>query len=107
MLSIDGKQLDNVQEKTLVVSATEAIVDKKHNRPLLLHKRRLTEENPRKVLVPGDKVLLEVKARKRATKILKGKCTDPSCDYWHPPACQDYKSVSGCKFGDPMSVLTH
>ena len=32
-------------------------------------------------------------------KILNGKCTDP-CDCWHPPVCQNYKSESGCKFGD-------
>ena len=47
--AISGKQLDSVQKETLVVSATE-IVDRQHNRPLLLQKRghRLTEENPRK-----------------------------------------------------------
>ena len=33
--AISGKQLDSVQEETLVVSATEPIVDKKDNRPLL------------------------------------------------------------------------
>ena len=25
---------------------------------------------------------------------------NPSCDYWHPHACLNYKSVSGCKLGD-------
>ena len=51
--ALSEKQLDGVQEETLAV-------DKKHNRPLLLQRRRhrLTEE------------------------------------------CRNYKSVSGCKFGD-------
>ena len=46
-----GKQLDSVQEETPVVSATEVIVDRKHNRPLLLQKGRhgMTKENLRKV----------------------------------------------------------
>ena len=40
----------------------------KHNRPLLLERRRhrLTEENRQKVLAPGDEVFLEGKSRKRA-----------------------------------------
>ena len=48
------------QDEALVVSATEVIVDNKHNR-LLIHRRRhrLTEEDLRKVLAPGDKVLLD------------------------------------------------
>ena len=74
-------------------------MDRKHNRPLLLRRRghRLTEENPRKVLVPE-----EWKKRPKTVKKknLKGKCTDPSCDYWHPPVCRNYKSESGCKFGE-------
>ena len=43
-------------------------MDGKHDRPLLLQKRghRLTEENPRKVLVPEERVLLERKAAKCA-----------------------------------------
>ena len=76
---ISGRQLDSVQEETLVVSATDRIVDRKHNRPLLLQKRghRLT-----------------------CRQSLKGKCTAPSCNFWHPPVCQNYQSESGCKVGD-------
>ena len=50
-----------------VVSATEVIVDRKHNRPLLLQQRggRLSEESLRKVLAPGEKVLLGRKAEER------------------------------------------
>ena len=31
---------------------------------------------------------------------LKGKCTESPRDLWHPPVCLNYKSVSGCKYGD-------
>ena len=80
--AISGKQLDSVQKETPVVSATEVIVDKKHkkhNRPLLLQRRRyrLTEENPRKVLAPFWK-----------------ERTEPLTP------CVKISSLSGCKFGD-------
>ena len=80
-----------------VVSATEVIVDRKHNRPLLLQKRRhkLTEENPRKVLVAGYKSSSGRKGRKACKKIIKGQCANPSCDLWHPPVCQNYSLYRG------------
>ena len=31
---------------------------------------------------------------------LKGTCTRTSCEYWHPPECQFYKSETGYKAGD-------
>ena len=31
--SISGRQLNSVQQETLVVSATDRIVERKHNRP--------------------------------------------------------------------------
>ena len=61
--AFSGKQMDTVQEDTLVVSATEIIVDNQHYRPLLLQRRRprLTEEDFRKAkgMPPGEVVLLE------------------------------------------------
>ena len=42
---------------------------------------------------------LEKKAEDRAKKTSK-KCTDPSCDCWHPPIRQNYKFEAGCNFGD-------
>ena len=58
MLSVKNEK-DSVREET--VSATEVIVDRKYHRALVLQLRshRLTEENPRKVLVPEEKALLE------------------------------------------------
>ena len=29
-----------------------------------------------------------------------GNCTNPCCNFWHPPECQQYKTQSGCKFGE-------
>ena len=46
-MSISGKQLDSVQNETLAISAMEVTVDKKHNRPLLLHKAQ-TQTDGRK-----------------------------------------------------------
>ena len=61
---ISGEQLDSVPEETLVVLATDPIVVRKHNRPLLDQERghRLTEENPRMVLASEaaeERVLLK------------------------------------------------
>ena len=63
--AISGKQTDGVEEATLAVLVTELIVDSKHNRLLLLQRRRhrLTEEIPRKALAQGEKLLLEGKVK--------------------------------------------
>ena len=34
---------------------------------------------------------------------LKGTCTTPFCERWHPPECLFYKTENGCKFGDKCS----
>ena len=34
---------------------------------------------------------------------LKGTCTTPFCEQWHPPECLFYKSEKGCRFGDKCS----
>ena len=31
--------------------------------------------------------------------LLKGKCTNSSCNYWHPPVCLNHKSETGCANG--------
>ena len=67
--ALSDKQKDSAHEKTLAVSATEVIVDRKYNRALLLQMRshRLTEENLER-LVPEEKALLEENAESRAKK---------------------------------------
>ena len=39
-------------------------------------------------------------AKKECKNCFEGKCTNPPCNYLHPPVCQNYKSESGCKFSD-------
>ena len=97
--AIGGKPVYSVQEETSAVSATEIIVDNQHNRPLLLHDRRhkMTEEDLRKETLLGELVSPEREVKDR---YLKGNCTNPSYDYWHPPVRQNYKTESRCKFGD-------
>ena len=34
---------------------------------------------------------------------LKGTCTTPFCEKWHPPECLLYKTKSGCTFGEKSS----
>ena len=34
---------------------------------------------------------------------LKGTCTTPFCEKWHPPECLFYKTKSGCRFGEKWS----
>ena len=34
---------------------------------------------------------------------LKGSCTTPFCEKWHPPDCLFYKSANGCRFGEKCS----
>ena len=34
---------------------------------------------------------------------LKGTCTTPFCEKWHPPECLFYKTEHGCKYGDKCS----
>ena len=37
---------------------------------------------------------------------LKGTCTTPFCEKWHPPECLFYKSESGRSFGEKLLLCT-
>ena len=103
--AVSGKQLDSVRQETHAVSvmiehlATDAIRNLKDNRPLLHQTRRhrLTERNHLKVQASEEKVLLEKEVELRAELSFGRKCTNPSCNCWHPLVCLNYKSESGCK----------
>ena len=61
--------MDSVQKETPAVTATKTLsVEKQNNRPLLLGDRRhrLTEEDLRKALAPGEVAVHPEKIRKRA-----------------------------------------
>ena len=42
--------------------------------------------------------------RRLCKDYISGKCTNSSCDSWHPPVCQSYKTESGCKFCEKFSL---
>ena len=48
--------------------------------------------------LPEAGVLLEREPEDRVEIIVV--CSNPSCNFRHPPECQNYKSESGCKFGE-------
>ena len=43
--------------------------------------------------------------QKPCQKYLKETCKDPSCDHWHPPECEKYKSREGCSQSRKCSFL--
>ena len=63
-------------------------------------RHRLTEDNPRKVLVSEERASWKKRTKTVQKNPQRRKCTDPSCDYWHPPIRQNYKFEAGCNFGD-------
>ena len=104
--AVSGKHLDSVQKDTHVVSVmiqrleTDAIRDKKDNRPLLHQKRRHrpTDRYPRKVQAAEGRVFLEQEAGLRA-EITSGRSVRTRhVFFWHSPVCLHYKSESGCTF---------
>ena len=42
-------------------------------------------------------------ARLPCKDYVKGTCSTPFCEKWHPPECLFYMSERGCKFGDKCS----
>ena len=42
-------------------------------------------------------------ARLPCKDYLKGTCTTPFCEKWHPPECLFFKTEKGCKFGERCS----
>ena len=44
-------------------------------------------------------------SRKTCRDYINGKGTRPSCDFWHPPECQNYNKKSGRRFGDKCAFI--
>ena len=104
--AIHGKPKDSVREETVAFSGTTRIsVQNRHQNPILLlnhRKKRMVRSMPRRKtlrgLSPSGKF-----ARQPCRDCIKGKCTRPSCNCWHPPECQFYKTESACNFGEKCS----
>ena len=82
--------------------ATDArLTEQKDDRPLphQIRRPRLTERERsfQKVEATEEKALQTKGAESREPY---RKCYYPSCNYWHPPVCQDYKSETGCTYGN-------
>ena len=61
------------------------------------------KEKHREPEVPEEKSPIGRMSRWSCKDYLKGTCTTPSCEKWHPPECLFYKTKSGCRFGDKCS----
>ena len=57
----------------------------------------------RETEVPEARVPSGRKSRWLCKDYLKGTCTTPFCEKWHPPECLFYKSENGCRFGEKCS----
>ena len=94
--AIVGKQLDSVQEETLAVTATEDVVDKaQSSSPAPKTQTQIDGGKPSKGFGPRGGSLSGRKGQKACKVFLQGTCANSSCYYWHPPVCQNYKSVVG------------
>ena len=75
----NGKQQDSVQEETIPVSAPMGMkVENQHPSMLLL----LNREKMVNILGKLN--------RKTCREFLEGQCTNPSCEFWNAPECQNY-----------------
>ena len=92
--AINGKQKDSVREETSAVPGTPP------SEPPIQRGRSASRKKILRGQSPSGKFV-----RQPSKDNLKGICTNPPCDYWHPPECQFYKSKSGCKFSDKCTSM--
>ena len=98
--------MDNVPEETHVVSvmmqrppATASGNSGCDQRP----RGRLSSSAPNSTAkqTDGEKGDMEESSDKRSQIVCRVKfCKNPSCKFWHPPVCLNYKSDKGCINGD-------
>ena len=60
-------------------------------------------KNASRTRSPGGRSPSGKMARLPCKDYLKGTCTTPFCEIWHPPECLFYKSEKGCRFGEKCS----
>ena len=64
---------------------------------------RQNEKNASRTRSPGGKSPSGRMSRLPCKDYLRGTCTTPFCEKWHPPECLFHKSENGCRFGDKGS----
>ena len=106
--AINGKQKDSGQKETPVVSATMG-TNAEHRRAHRLSYTEPETQNDGKTSSQGNFLRGRSPSGKRNRRPCKdditGKCTNPSCDSWHPAVCQNYKTESSCKFDEKCSFV--
>ena len=101
-----GTRKDSVQEEILVVfnhgshSAQRAPSSSTSTAPTQTDGRKPYRYGSRRGVSPSG-----LKGKRQCNEIFRGTCTEPSCDFWHPPVCLNHKSESGCKCGDRCNFL--
>ena len=60
-------------------------------------------KNASRTRSPGGRSPSGKIARLPCKDYLRGTCTTPFCEKWHPPECLFYKSENGCRFGRKCS----
>ena len=86
-----GNHMDSVRKETHRVEKDDRPLPHQDRRPRLTAR----EKNPQKIQATEMKAL---------NKRSKNPCryrnwNNPSCNYWRPPECQNYKSKKGCTCG--------
>ena len=98
--AISGKQMDSVRKETHVASVMNVYLaadtrrsDEQDNRPLphQIRRQRQTLKNPSK----KQERTKPFGQRGRIPRWFEN-CKNPSCNYWHPRAFQNYKPETGC-----------
>ena len=106
-IAISGEQKESVQNETPAVSVTMKVnVDKLHVRHLPFQRRR---QQRLEKFFGRNAAHKEQPIWKEASEAVQGQpkvnCTNPSCDPRHPPACQNYRTQAGCRFGEQCSFF--
>ena len=101
----NGKLTGSVRKETIAVSVTISIsVQIWHSRILLrvlsCDRMREMHREPevREAKIPSGRM-----SRLPCKEYLKGTCTTPFCETWHPPERLFYKSENGCRFWEKCS----
>ena len=107
--SINGKQKDSAQKETLVVPSHD-----ENKRGTSKHPSSLAAEPQTKEKRCGKSIERKVSQRpvsvweeksKTVQRLHQWECTNPSCNSWHSPVCQNHKTESVCKFGEKFSSM--
>ena len=106
-----GKKKASIRRETSAVSGMKPKIVRKNQNTLLPHLQRQSYHEGRSV---SRKRSIRGKGnhgsilRQPCRYCLRGTCTrTTSCEYWHPPECQSYKTETGCKAGDKCQFPPH